>query len=664
MPSFDVQALIQMPRVGKLVASDRRLVFEVQTLDPDHGSRYLTHLWQLPEGEEDALALTRGRFSDSSPAHWRGGELLFLSTRPPEGAEQEDHKDRAQLWRFPPGGGDPSTLTDLPFGVSAFATALDADRLMLTYATLPKVPRHLQRETAKERKTHGPTALHYTESPVRHWDHWLPMTHTIPAVLRGQELLDLPLPGGIRYDAHTAMALSPDGRTGALTRRTREGSYGLFDVAIDLWDLDTLTLTHTVWHPGHSYHDVCFSPDSTRLACSRFILGPSQGLYATDVVWFEVKDPQPRPVILSKDLEFEPSVFRADGTLVGLADWRGTRGVFRLDLDSGEVEAIAPLQGSHAHVCALPGEGETFASVHSSLLEPPAPTLWGSRDPDIRRITTLCAEFDPASWARVEAHEAPSTDALPCPYHVVRPAHQAQAHGGTLMWIHGGPISQWADTWHWRWNSLIGVARGWTMVLPNPRGSTGYGRTWVEGIWGNVWGGQCYEDLMAVADQVEATEGVLPGKFAAMGGSFGGYMTNWIGTQTDRFACLVNHAGLAQFGAFIDVTDTPAWWVQMFGIDLWKDRAALETYSPLSHLAGWRSPVLIVHGDRDYRVPVSEALALFHGLQAHGVPSELLIYPDENHWILRPRNIVSWYTEIFAFLEHHTLGEQKEAQTL
>ncbi|MCA9528179.1 MAG: prolyl oligopeptidase family serine peptidase, partial [Myxococcales bacterium] len=134
-----------------------------------------------------------------------------------------------------------------------------------------------------------------------------------------------------------------------------------------------------------------------------------------------------------------------------------------------------------------------------------------------------------------------------------------------------------------------------------------------------------------------------------MGGSFGGYMTNLIGTRTDRFAALVSHAGIYHYPQFRGTTDEPAWFAFGFGFEPEDDEDAFTRHSPHRHISGWRTPTLVLHGDRDYRVPVGEALALFEALQRHGVESELVIFPDENHWIMRPANVVAWYEAWLAF---------------
>ena len=159
---------------------------------------------------------------------------------------------------------------------------------------------------------------------------------------------------------------------------------------------------------------------------------------------------------------------------------------------------------------------------------------------------------------------------------------------------------------------------------------------------------------MAVADALAARGDIDAGRTMAMGGSFGGYMTNWIGTQTDRFACLITHASIATMAQFTGVTDHPGWWyLEMGGENPYEDPERFDRYAPLRQITKWRSPALIIHGERDYRCPVNEALNLFEALQYHGVPSELLVFPDENHWILKPRNIIVWYRAVLEFIGRH-----------
>ena len=269
--------------------------------------------------------------------------------------------------------------------------------------------------------------------------------------------------------------------------------------------------------------------------------------------------------------------------------------------------------------------------------------------PKFSRSQTAKIRAAIAAQLRVSDHYTESTDGAPIHHRHVRIDDDTKRP--LLLWIHGGPISAWSDVWHWRWNPVVAASFGYHVVCPNPRGSVGFGQQFIEEMFGDVWGGQCYDDLMAVTDAVAQRPEVDATKSCAMGGSFGGYMTNWIGTQTDRFTCLVTHASIADNHGFYATTDAPMWWLNTFAKDPYEDRTAFDTYSPLRYVENWKTPVLIVHGDKDYRVPITESLTLYEALDVHGVDCQMMIFPDENHWILRPKNAIDWYEKIFAFIE-------------
>jgi dipeptidyl aminopeptidase/acylaminoacyl peptidase len=235
----------------------------------------------------------------------------------------------------------------------------------------------------------------------------------------------------------------------------------------------------------------------------------------------------------------------------------------------------------------------------------------------------------------------------------VRPVTRANAGAPTVLWIHGGPVGAFGDGWHWRWNPLVLASAGYAIALPNARGSTGFGTAFVDGIWQNSWGGACYDDLMHVTDAIEKTSGLDPARIAAMGGSFGGYMCNFIGGKTTRFRALVTHASVYHLEAMCGASDYGPYFSIEMGTTSWKDRGEFEKHSPHKRVGSWKTPTLVIHGEKDYRVPISEALILFDALQEHGVESELVVFPDENHWVLRPRNIEAWYGHVLRFLGKH-----------
>jgi dipeptidyl aminopeptidase/acylaminoacyl peptidase len=220
--------------------------------------------------------------------------------------------------------------------------------------------------------------------------------------------------------------------------------------------------------------------------------------------------------------------------------------------------------------------------------------------------------------------------------------------------IHGGPLSSWTG-WHWRWNPHVFADAGCAVLMPDPGLSTGYGLDMVRRGWGR-WGEEPYTDLMAITDAVAARDDIDADHVAAIGGSFGGYMANWMAGHTDRFAAIVTHASLWDLRGFHGTTDVGPEWERQMG-DPYTDAARYEAASPHHHLGRIATPMLVIHGSRDFRVPVSEALTLWTGLRRHGVEAHFLHFPDEHHWIAKPANIRLWNDTILAFLSHHLLGE-------
>jgi len=230
-----------------------------------------------------------------------------------------------------------------------------------------------------------------------------------------------------------------------------------------------------------------------------------------------------------------------------------------------------------------------------------------------------------------------------------------------VLWIHGGPLMSW-NGWSWRWTPWVLAARGYAVLLPNPALSQGFGQDFVRRGWGN-WGAAPYTDLMTAVDAAVELPEVDGTRTAAMGGSFGGYMANWVATQTDRFDAIVTHASLWHLDGFIGATDASYYWEKEFGDPL-TEPARYEANSPHRYADAITTPMLVIHGDKDYRVPIGEGLRLWYDLQKRGVPSKFLYFPDENHWVLTPGNAVVWYETVLAFLAEHVLGADWERPAL
>jgi dipeptidyl aminopeptidase/acylaminoacyl peptidase len=222
----------------------------------------------------------------------------------------------------------------------------------------------------------------------------------------------------------------------------------------------------------------------------------------------------------------------------------------------------------------------------------------------------------------------------------------------TLVLIHGGPQGNWADSWGYRWNPQMWAARGYVVFMPNPRGSTGYGQKFVEDISGD-WGGKAYTDIMNGVDKLAAMPFVDANRIGAAGASFGGYMIDWILGHTDRFKALASHDGVYNLTSMYGVTEElwfPEW---EFHGNPWDNPELYEKWSPHLYVKNFKTPTLVIHSELDYRVPIDQGLQLFTALQRRGVPSKLLYFPDEGHWVLKPRNSRLWYETVIGWFDQY-----------
>ena len=234
---------------------------------------------------------------------------------------------------------------------------------------------------------------------------------------------------------------------------------------------------------------------------------------------------------------------------------------------------------------------------------------------------------------------------------LIRPPHfDASKKYPLLLLIHGGPQSLWTDSWGYRWNEELFAAPGYVAVLINPRGSTGYGQKFTDEITDD-WGGRAYEDLMKGVDYVVGNYPYVDGnRVAAAGGSYGGYMIDWIATHTGRFKVLISHAGVYDKNSMYGATEE-LWFEEhdMAGTP-WTHPESYRKWSPSTYagdLAKYKTPTLVICGELDYRVPYTQSLEFFTAMQRQNVPSKLVVYPDEGHWILKPQNSRLWYKTLF-----------------
>ncbi|MCW0212356.1 MAG: prolyl oligopeptidase family serine peptidase [Pseudonocardia sp.] len=659
-PFGDVQDYLALGRLAGLELSPdgTRLVTTVSALDPDRSGR-VTALWEIdPAGERAATRLTRSAKGESSAAFTPDGDLLFLSARP-EGTTPDDAP--AALWALPAGGGEAWQVGARPGGVAAPVVASAAGSVLVTSMTLPGAVTGEDDEARRKARRDGKvSAILHTAYPVRYWDHDLgPDEPRLLVGGPGEKITwtDLtPEPGAALVE--TVADLSPDGRTVVTAWKVPApgGDVRSTIVAIDVGSGERRVL---LADDGHDYAGPRISPDGSAVAVLRERRSePGHGpvvdlvvvpLAGGDGAGGDVVVPTAAWDLWPGDFRWTPD----SAALLVVADERGRAPLFRLALD-GTTSRLTGDHGAYTDPRVSP-DGATVYALRSAVDSPPTPVRLDAYTADQEPVGLRGPEEAPALPGTLTEIDTTAADGSPLRSWLVLPdGASATDPAPLLLWVHGGPLGSW-NAWQWRWNPWLMAARGYAVLLPDPALSTGYGQAFVERGWG-AWGAAPYTDLMTMTDHGESLPEIDATRVAAMGGSFGGYMANWIAGRTDRFAAIVTHASLWALDHFGTTTDFAAEWAR----ELSPERAASN--SPHHHVDAITTPMLVIHGDKDYRVPIGEGLRLWWELQsrqqdAAANPHRFLYFPDENHWILKPQNSVIWYETVFAFLSEHVLGK-------
>jgi dipeptidyl aminopeptidase/acylaminoacyl peptidase len=662
-PFDDLARYVEIPRVSglRLAPDGTWLAAVVQTLSEDR-KKYVSSIWRLPVHPGDDTAprrLTRSADGENNPRFRPDGSLLYISKRPGQQAGQDDGKaaDQAALWLLPAGGGEAVRVAALAGGVSAAETASGRDEVVLAAPVLPRASAAGTGDDAELRKARedaGVTAILHESVPVRYWDHDLgPAQLRLFAVEQGSAPRDLTPDPGRALDQQ-AFALAPDGRT-ALTgwwRWEGEGESRAELAAIDVATGDRRTLLSGL---AFDYENPAVSPDGQQVACIRSAHHTPGGPGDVTIVCTPLAgEAAERDLLAGFDrwpagLAWSPD----SGAVYFTADDQGRRPVFRVSLETGQVTRIAADDGAYSDLNPSP-DGRFLYALRSSVDEPPTPVrLEAAEGQKPARLASPGAPLTlPGHLTEIEAA---ADDGTPIRGWLVLP-HTASVSSPAplVLWVHGGPMSSW-NSWSWRWNPWLMAARGYAVLLPDPALSTGYGLDFITRAY-HRWGDRPYADVMAVTDAALARPDIDPSRTAMMGGSYGGYMANWIAGHTGRFRAIVSHAGLWVLDQMFGTTDLPMFWRPQFGDPL-TEPERYEANSPHRHITSISTPLLVIHGNKDFRVPVGEALRLWWDLNRHGAEAKFLYFPDENHWILSPGHARVWYETVFAFLAQHVLGE-------
>lgn len=657
-PYSDLRAFTASARITALAQSaDGRVIATIAHPDAER-SKLLTQLWELPVADGGApRRLTSGTASVSLAGFTASGDALF--TR-----REDRDDDLAALYLLPRGGGEAVQIATAA-GFDEVRASRDGRVLVFLSPHYPSaVTSEDDLAVAKLRRESGTTGILHESSPVRYWDHDLaaarPQLFIAELSPLSESGVDAP-----ELVARRVTGLGPDEQIEDL-RVTPDAEAVLATVTTRIRGVDTRSrivrirlATGTPGAPGAAVIDTVLAGehdyrllDLDRSGATAIVAESPQVSNAQPVVErvlaLDVATGATRPLAPENDDLYEQVVFGEDGELYGVLPDHGATRIVRIPLDGGPAVRLDRVR-RHFSALAVDERGAVTGLV-DGIDAAPAPFRLVDGEP-----SPLPSPLDPVvAGGRLDEVETVAADGTPLRAWIALPA-EATGRLPLLTFIHGGPWGSW-NSWTWRWNPWTAVSRGYAVLLPDPAISTGYGARMLDRGWSDL-GGAPFDDLMRLVDAAVAREDIDPERTAALGGSYGGYMANWIAGRTDRFRCIVSHAGLYDLDSFRAGTDTAHHWYAHLD-----DRHNAEN-SPQAHVDRIVTPMLIIHGDHDYRVPIGQALELWTELLRAQQSStgenrnKFLYFPDENHWILKPGNAALWYETVLNFCDHHVLGK-------
>lgn len=658
---FTVHDMVAMERISDAHPSPdgSRVVFTVRTMDLETNRSY-TDLWMAATDGSGSRQLTSHSAGDFSPRWADDTTLYFLSTR----------SGSVQVWRLSLSGGEATQVTDLPLDVESLVIGPDATALYLGLKIFPdcedSIPCTVERlEVEEARKT---TGMVFDAILVRHWDSWKDgrRNHVFAVSLNEEGLTAgeaIDLMAGMDTDCPTIpwggdddYTVTPDGSTVVFTAKNADGAEEAWTTNWDLWAVPTngsttpknLTTTNRAWDTAPA-----FSPDGKTLAYLAMVR-PNFEADRFRVMLMDWASGETRTLTENWDRSPRGLTWSPDGArLYASADHVGNHSIFEINPKTGHVQALLT---RHTNSSPHPLADGRLLFSRDSLTAPVEIFVRPAAGGDALQITHFnderLAELEFGEYRQFSFIGAHGDEVWG---YLIRPVgFEADKKYPLAFLIHGGPQGSFDDHWHYRWNPQIYAAHGYAMVMIDFHGSTGYGQAFTDAIRGD-WGGAPYEDLMKGLDDVlRRRPWIDSNRMAALGASYGGFMVNWIQGQTDRFAALVCHDGnLDEYMAYFDTEELwfPEW---EHGGTPWENPEGYRKHSPVNHVANFKTPQLVIHGALDYRVVDTQGLAMFNALQRMGVPSRLLYYPDENHWVLKPLNSIQWYEVVLDWIDRWT----------
>jgi dipeptidyl aminopeptidase/acylaminoacyl peptidase len=650
---IDVNDLIAMERVSdpQLSPDGSRVVYTVAVPDLQ-ANRLAMNIWLVPLGGAARAVTTTGR---DSGARWApdGRRIAFISQR--DGAPQIYILDVDAH-------AEPMRLTTLSGGADNIVWSPDGQTIAFTSAVYPDCRDEACNEARDEARTNDPVkARIYDTLLYRHWTEWsdgrrqhlfvVPAAGGAPRDLLPGATYDVPPP---QREGPHPIAFAPDGRTICFTAVTdaveaTSTNGDLFEVQVGGGAAKRLTT-----NPGFDGAPA-YSPDGRTIAYR----SQAHAGYESDKWRLMLLDrASGRQTSLTDrfDRSVEEALWSSDGRSIYFnAEDQGEMPLFVIPSAGGTPRALTPGRFDDEFDLTANGLVVARSSVTSPVELFQIDPSTGNARPLTHQNAARLADLD---LPGAEPFAFPGAGGTEIHGMLVKPPHfDAARKYPVVMLLHGGPQTQWSDAWSYRWNAEMFASPGYVVVMINRRGSTGAGQSFTDEIAGD-WGGKPYEDLMKGLDFVLAKYPFTDGqRVAAAGASYGGYMIDWMESQSKgRFRALISHAGVYDLASMYGSTEELWFPEHDLGGTPWSNPAAYQRMSPSTYageFGKYKTPTLVICGEQDFRVPYTQSLELYTALQRQGVPSKLIVFPDEGHWVLKPNNSVLWHKQVLGWLDQY-----------
>jgi dipeptidyl aminopeptidase/acylaminoacyl peptidase len=647
---FDASALLKIQRIAdpQLSPDGKTVAFAVSTPDID-GNKSAHSVWTVPleGGAPRKLAdlASRPRWSPD------GKRIYYVSTS----------GDSSQIWSMNPDGSDATQITHISTEADGETVSGDSKYLIFTSNVYPECgaddacnKKHLDAEKDSKVKARIITSLLY-----RHWNAWEGnrRSHLLSYSLADGKTADLS-PGNrdvppFSLGGPDDYAISPDGGEVSFAMNSDDNPAASTNNDLLVVNIQGGTAHKITGNPGAD-NSPLYSPDGKYLAYR----SQARAGYESDR-WrlFLLERATGRLTNLTDAID------RSVGSFVWSPD---SRRLFYTAIDRGQQpirfvgidgkgDGIAVRGANTLDDMQFTADGKTIVFTRQSGSSPVEICKGVSTGGDAIPLTHLNDDLlNQYQLTNLEDFWVTGAENAQVQSFIVKPPDFNPARKyPVIVLIHGGPEGEWGESWTYRWNAQVFAGAGYVVIEPNPRGSVGYGQKFTDEI--NLdWGGKPYDALMAVADYVEKLSYVDASRIAAAGGSYGGYMIDWILGHTNRFKCLISHDGVYDLRSEAESTEELWFPIWEFGGMPWDNPEVYDKWSPSHFVKEFQTPTLVIHGELDYRVPVEQGLALFTALQMRKVPSELLEFPDEGHWVLKPQNSALWYKTFISWIDTWT----------